>query len=77
MLGGLPKEKLDEYGYRAIENYPLLEGTPAVPSDTTVRFCCTFQRALVLSEIGKQSPKTLLDAFERYIEGYITLSDAL
>ena len=29
------------------------------------------------SEIGKQSPKTLLDAFERYIEGYMTLFDAI
>ena len=30
----------------------------------------------VHAEIGKQSPKTLLDAFERYIEGYMTLFDA-
>ena len=27
----------------------------------------------LLPEIGKQSPKTLLDVFERYIERYLTL----
>ena len=30
-----------------------------------------------LSEVGKQSRKTLLYIFERYIEGYMTLFDAM
>ena len=29
------------------------------------------------SEIGKKSPKSLLDAFERYIEGHTTLFDTI
>ena len=29
------------------------------------------------AEVGKQSKNTLLDIFERYIEGYMTLFDAI
>ncbi len=29
------------------------------------------------TEVGKQSHKTLLDVFERYIEGYMTLFDTI
>ena len=29
------------------------------------------------AEVGKQSQKTLLDVFERYIQGYMTLFDTI
>ena len=41
----------------------------------TVRFR-SLRRSFETSEAGKQSEKTLLDTFERYLEGYITLFDA-
>ena len=38
---------------------------------------CVTSLWTVQGEIGKQSPKTLLDAFGRYIEGNMTLFDAV
>ena len=35
------------------------------------------ERALRGPEVAKQSKKTLLDLFERYIEDYMTLFDAI
>ena len=36
-----------------------------------------FPDAYPIPEVGKQSRKTLLDVFERYTEGYMTLFDTV
>ena len=48
----------------------LLRSNPSVPFNP-------IRCATPYTEVGKQSHKTLLDVFERYIEGYMTLFDAI
>ena len=44
---------------------------------STLRTARALDGLSLQAEVGKQSHKTLLDVFERYIQGYMTLFDTV